>query len=61
MLLAAQAFKEHVERQLAALRAELARLSKGADDTRAVLDTKAGLVEVRMAWSSSSTDQHGEA
>lgn len=42
-----QAFKEHVERQLAALRAELSRLSKGVDDTRAVVDTKAGLVEVR--------------
>jgi hypothetical protein len=53
-MLPTQGFKEQADRQLAALRADVAKLGSGLDTARSALDTKASVVEV--SWRSS---RHG--
>ncbi|GIL69541.1 hypothetical protein Vretimale_13635 [Volvox reticuliferus] len=44
-----KAFKEHADRQLSALRADVTRLGSGLEATRTALDSKAGVAEVTAA------------
>ncbi|KAG2452969.1 hypothetical protein HYH02_002306 [Chlamydomonas schloesseri] len=44
-----KAFKEHADRQLSGLRADVSRLGSGMEATRTALDGKAGLAEVSAA------------
>ncbi|KAG2483934.1 hypothetical protein HYH03_017254 [Edaphochlamys debaryana] len=45
----AKAFKEHTDRQLSSLRADMTRLGSGLEAARGALDAKAGLAEVGAA------------
>ncbi|GLI62651.1 hypothetical protein VaNZ11_005299 [Volvox africanus] len=44
-----KAFKEHADRQLSSLRADVTRLGSGLEATRTALDSKAGVAEVTAA------------